>query len=221
MSFTSELKKSANSYLYIFIDNNANMGSAIMKKRTYQINRLKQISSLPFTPSFDECVKIVKDGIVEQYAMHPAQVLDTIYNVAIQTNNSSGVSGFDLNGNYVKTDFGSISDPKNYNPMTNKPYTSVNEVAFKKVDSTTGTTVQPKGTFWADCASVIEWIVTLFNSLGITHGQNLENTIPDGTEWTGSNLGNSEAGIGTYLPIVAGAAIVYYLFTNTGDKKTS
>lgn len=223
MSFTSDLQKSANSYLYIFIDQRANMGSAIMKKRTYQINRLKQISSLPFTPSFDECVKIVKDGIVEQYGKHPAQILEDIYNVAVQTSpiRSSGVSGFDLNGNYVKSDWGSIYDPSKYNPMTNAPYKSVNEMSFATKDLTTGTLVKPKSTFWKDCASVIEWIVSLFNQLDITHGQTLENTIPDGNEWTDGNLGINNAGIGTYLPIVAGAAIVYYLFTNTGDKKTT
>jgi hypothetical protein len=141
--------------------------------------------------------------------------------VAIQTSLDYKVSGFDLNGNYVKSDWGSIYDPSKYNPMTNAPYKSVNEMSFATKDVTTGTTVQPTATFWSTCKSVIEWIVSLYNSLGIKHGQTLENTVPDGNEWTNLNSGNSEAGIGTYLPIVAGAAIVYYLFTNTGDKKTT
>jgi pyruvate/oxaloacetate carboxyltransferase len=187
MSLTTDLKKGAGAYLYIFIAHDANMGNAIMTKRTNQIINLQAISHLPTAPSFDELVAIVRDGIVERYGMTPNDVLSKIYNLAIKP--KVGAINPDLEGLEIDT-----------------------------TDTTTGT--KAKTNFWGDVASVVEWIVKILASLGVVNSKSKDETTPLSNDWgnipTDSNM--TSAGIGTYLPYVFGAAIVYTLFTN-GTKK--
>lgn len=187
------LKKSANAFLYIFIAADANLGNAIMTKRKNQMFWLKLISDVDWAYNWDEVVAIVRQGIIDRYGMEPAEVLQKIYNVA--TTPAVGSS---------------ISDA-----ATKKATADLNILA---TDPTTGTKANKN--IWTDIAGVIEWIIKIFNSLGITKGASSTETVPTSGDWgsipTDSNI--SSAGMGTYLPYVFGAAIVYTLFTN-GTKK--
>jgi len=195
MSFTTDLKKGAGAYLYIFIAHDANMGDAIMTKRNNQILNLQAISHLPGTPDFNQLVEIVRDGIVERYGMQPNEVLSKIYHLA-------------------------TTAPAVGSPETDAAKAkALSEMTVIANDTTTGT--KTKTNFWGDVASVIEWIVKILTSLGITNSKPKEETTPISTDWgtipTDNNI--SSAGMGTYLPYIFGAAIVYTLFTN-GTKKS-
>ena len=215
MAFSEDFKKGANNYLYIFISPTAKMNSAIMNRRANQIARLRQIAAIPLTPSFDQLITLARDGIREQYGAEPEAVLSHIYATAYHLKYGSSVGAtFDANGNYLPTPDGKISATANYNPMTGKAYTSLNEVAFNKVSS--GTVVKADKTFWQDVSGVIEWIVKVFNSLGITNGPKDNVTFPTTSGWSesvNSNYGSSSASMGSTLTYVAAGAIVLFLAT--------
>jgi len=188
MSLTTDLKKGAGAYLYIFIAHDANMGDAIMTKRANQITNLNAMAKLPTAPNFNQLVEIVRAGIIERYGMTPYDMLSKIYNVA--TTSRVGATNPELE-----------------------------ELEVTTTDTDTGT--KSKTNFWGDVASVIEWIVKILTSLGITNSKPKEETTPIATDFydipTDNNL--NSAGMGTYIPYIVGAAIVYTLFAN-GTKKT-
>jgi len=217
MAFETDFKKGANNYLYIFISPTAKMDKAIMTRRANQIARLRQIASIPLLPSFNKLITLARDGIREQYGAEPEAVLSHIYSTAYHLKYGSAIGAtFDANGNYLPTPTGTISATANYNPMTGKAYTSINEVAFNKLDAG-GKVVKADRTFWQDVGGVVEWIVKIFNSLGITSGPKDSVTIPSGTGWAESvnyDTGSS-AGMGSTLTYVAAGGILLFLMTKT------
>lgn len=217
MAFETDFKKGANNYLYIFISPTAKMDKEIMTRRANQIARLRQIAAIPFTPSFDELITLARQGIRELYGAEPEAVLSHIYSTAYHLKYGSAIGAtFDANGNYLPTPTGTISATANYNPMTGKAYTSLNEVAFNKLDSN-GTVVKADKTFWQDVSGVIEWIVKIFNSLGITSGPKDNVTYPTTSGWANSvnDYTGSSASMGSTLGYVAAGAIVLFLATKT------
>ncbi|MEI7504107.1 MAG: hypothetical protein WCJ61_12570 [Paludibacter sp.] len=195
MSFSTDFKKGAGAYLYIFIAHDANMGDAIMTKRANQIINLDAISKLPGTPNFNQLVEIVRAGIIERYGMTPNEVLSKIYHLA-------------------------TTSPAVGSPETDAAKAkALAEMTVLANDSTTG--AKKETNFWDDVKSIIEWIIQQLNALGIVKAKSKEETTPISTDWgkipTDSNI--SSAGMGTYLPYIFGAAIVYTLFTN-GTKKS-
>lgn len=71
-----------------------------------------------------------------------------------------------------------------------------------------------KTNIWSDIASVIEWLVQLVQSLGITSKRETwTSSTPDYNDWNGEYKSN--AGITGALPYVVGGVIIYYLFTKT------
>lgn len=219
MAFDTDFKKSANNYLYIFISPTAKMDKAIMTRRANQIARLRQIAAIPLMPGLAKLIALTREGIREQYGAEPEAVLDHIFGVAYSLHYGHGIGAtFDTNGNYLPTPTGTIKATENYNPMTGKPYTSLNEVAFNKVASN-GTVVKADRTFWSDVSSVVEWIVKIFNSLGITSGPKDSATFPTSDGWTKTVIDNgymsSSASMGSTLTYVAAGGILLFLMTKT------
>lgn len=208
MSFTSDLKKSANAYLYIFIAPDANLGKTIMAKRTKQMNDVIAISKIPFTPSLDELFTIIRQGIQEKYNRSPEQVLSILYY------SNASVSGI---GAAQSIHF----DGTNWVDSTTGKVLSEGEQVLASKEAQDNESGAQKSTFWTDCASVITWIINLLKSLGLTKNSESAGTyVPEKTDWSNIN-GSSNANFGTYLPYVVVAGIIVTALMGTDNKKKS
>lgn len=184
--FSASLKKVAHWFLYIFIAADAELPAAIMSKRKRQIDWLKKLDKWNTYYNFNQLVQIVSEGIQERYKKTPAEVLQLMYNT-VTTVPNSGVG------------------------------TAENIVSAVGVENLKNLAVEANGqktNIWSDIASVIEWLVQLVQSLGITSKRDTwTSSTPDYKDWSGEYKSN--AGIGSALPYVVGGVIIYYLFTKT------
>lgn len=80
--FADILKACSNWFLYIFIEENAPLNSAIMKKRQMQISWLKMLDAINPVYSYANLYNIVYDGIVQKYGKKPSEVLTLLYQTA-------------------------------------------------------------------------------------------------------------------------------------------
>lgn len=193
--FSNTLKKCANWFLYIFISSSANLPAAIMRKRRNQINWLKTLDRLNGYYNFAELVKIVESGIVERYGKKPDEVLQLIYNTA---------SGAAKVGS-------AILDAETAKATAN--------LQIMATDTTTGQ--KSNANLWQDIATVIAWLTELFKTLGIGNKTtSISTSTPTADDWANVNDMQSEAGIGTYLPWIVGAAVVATLMTSGKKQKT-
>lgn len=238
----NDLKNSGQTFLYVFISPSAKLPADIMQKRIAQLEQLSEMYSKDQTYTPSEMIDIIRQGIVEQYGQQPEDLLQVIFNVAVWTNKQliKGVGDLPVDYTLMSDQYGNIVDysgkvlvfnpepdtkvdftfdPKTYiNSETNKPFQSVDEVAFKN-DSTS----QPS-TFWKDVQSVIDWIVGLLNKLGIgVNSSKVSNYSPKANDWSKVTQASLGGGLTDYLPIIIGAGLIIYIASNaiTSKPKTS
>lgn len=194
--FSNLLKSCANWFLYIFIAPDAELSKKIMDKRKRQIELLVKIDKWNTYYNYNELVSIIRDGIIERYGMRPDQLLQQMYNTV--TSKVGTLPGVKVTGG------------ANLPNITADGVAKLNNLAVK---TTSGQTVN----VWKDIASVIEWLVELVKSLGLG-SKNSEYTgyTPRAEDW---DEPKKEASMSDSLPYVLGGVILYYLFTNTNDKK--
>lgn len=208
MSIYNDLKNSGQGFIYVFIAPDANLNKTIMTKRAEQLARLREMYAKDNSYTPDQMIKILRDGIWQKYKRTPEQILSILF-----YNNGSRVSG-------VGEIEGSHFDGTNWVDDKSNEILAESE----SVLATQNASGQVTSTFWTDVASIIEWIVGLLGKLGITTNTGkVSGSMPNSTDWANLNPGGglSQAGMGDILPYAAGAAIVYYLITQTKEKKST
>ena len=201
----NDLKNSGQAFVYVFIDPKANLNNEIMTKRVQQLARLNEMYQADKTYTPAQMINIIREGIQAKYNRTPEQILSILY-----YNYGTKVNG-------IGTITGSHFDGKNWVSDTTGEVLAESDAVLATKDASGKTT----STFWTDVASVVTWIVGIFQTLGITKpASTVSAYIPGQTDWKNLNTGSSlsSAGIGDYLPYVAGAAILYYLVTMPGKK---
>ena len=200
------IKKIAPFFLYIFIPSDANLGSKIMGKRKKQIDLLAAIEKVDITRNMDKYISLIRAGIVEKYKLQPEQVLSVMY-VAVNRPSVNGIgnpgdSYFD-GCDWVDETTGAALPPEQQMACT--------ELAEDiEADSTPGRT----STFISDFKEIVDWIVELLNTLGITKPRtDLYNGTPNTLDWKNDSI--NEAGLSGSLPYVIGAGLIYYLYSKT------
>ena len=210
---SSSLKNSANWFLYIFIDENANLPTEIMDKRKNQLWWLHFIADVDIWYSFQNLVSFVEQGITERYGMPPNEVLQKIYDIAKSATTTS-VHG-------VGDTPTALTTPTVTVPVTGgttleqQTAAATAKLELLTKNPTTGTTKTTN--IWTDIASVIEWIVKLISAIGGKKTPNYATTTATAADWAKIN-NTSTSSIGDYIPYVVGAAIVYTLITSTPKK---
>ncbi|MGC3979042.1 MAG: hypothetical protein QM751_12950 [Paludibacteraceae bacterium] len=196
------LQKGAINFLYIFVDANAKGLSAdIMRKRTEQINKLKEVYQKNPGYTFQELVNFVQYGIVARYNKTPAQLLQTIYEAAV----------------IQPASVGNVTDPT----VVEK---DSQEAAAQRVEALTANVTDSgkttKKSFWQDAKSVIEWIVALFVKL---FGRNDNVTYnPVTGDWTHSNSPTYTSGTSSasgWIPAIVAGGILFTLYSSSKGKK--
>jgi len=231
MSIYNDLYNSGQSFLYVFISPKAQLTTSIMNKRVQQIARLNEMyaADKKYTPA--QMIEILRAGIQAKYGKSPELILQIIFDNAVRIDTKIGAvpltsaaltfdaetnQWYDGSGNAYILDKAGAVVTKNgkTTDLTIETPATLDDV---KVGKSSG------GTFWDDVASVIEWIVGIFKTLGITKDTaTVSASSPVTTDWAklSANSSISSAGIGDYLPYIIGASIVYYLYTGTGKKST-
>lgn len=234
----NDLKNSGQTFLYVFISPKAKLPTDIMQKRADQLAQLSEMYSKDQTYTPTEMIDIIRQGIVETYGQQPEDLLQVIFNVAVWTNKQSvkGIGDTPVDYNLMTDQYGNIVDlsgkvlvfnsepntkvdfafdTKTYiNTETNKPFQSVDEVAFKNT-----TTNQPS-TFWKDVQGVIDWIVGLLNKLGIgINSSKVSKYSPTSTDWAKVNSASIGSGLTDYLPVILGAGMIIYIASSALGSK--
>src|ERR1035437_5277793 len=232
----NDLHNSGQAFLYVFVSPKAILNSDIMTKRAQRLGHLNEMYARDQTYTPVQMIQILRDGITSKYGKSPELILQIIFDNAVNIDSRPAVKGIG-----ATTDTGVLtfdSESNQYYDGSGNAYLldSAGNVASKngqstdlKIDSPAtlddvkvGTSAQPS--FWDDVASVIDWIVGIFQKLGITKTTTTIATyVPGTSDWTKLNTSSSmrSAGIGDYLPYVIGAGIVYTLITGTGKKSKS
>lgn len=190
--FSNLLGRVGGWFLYIFIDPKADLPKNIMNKRKNQLNWLKRIDKLNPVYNLNQLIEIVRKGIIKRYSKEPSEILQTIYNTAI----NSGIGSVEVDNIMIEVnrDMSELADWKTYE----------NKIVPAK----------EKSNFWKDVLDIVVFIGKLFTSIGSAF--NGYQYTPSSYDW--HNVGNysrKESSAGAIIPIVAGGAIIYYLFTNT------
>ena len=218
-------------FLYVFVDVKANLPKEILDKRANQIWWLQQIDTFNLVYNYDQLLDLVRDGIIRKYGKRPEMVLQIIYDNAVRINKTSVGTGLDasaltfdpeVNQWYDGSGNAYILDKNNNVVSKNGQYTDLTIESPATLDDVTvipATASGTKGTFWADCASVIEWLVKLLKSIGIVNNNtgSLGTQSPNTLDWSKVNS-TSTAGFSGALPIVIGLGIAYSLYTSTKKK---
>jgi len=237
-SIYNDLRNSGQAFLYVFISPKANLNADIMDKRAQQLAKLSEMYAKDATYTPDEMIQIIRDGIVTKYGKQPELILQIIFDNAINIINhsvsgigdgpvlDSGVLTFDAESNQYYDGSGNafildsagkvVSKNGQYDDLKIESPVNLDTINVAPVTSTTA----PKSTFWKDVQSVIDWIVGLLAKIGIVNNKSKVTAYtPNSTDWSKLNTSSTlQSSIGSYLPYIAGAAIVYYLVTETGGK---
>lgn len=210
--FKDTLKKVSMWFIYIFIDPSAQLPAAIMRKRKNQMYWLSKIDKFNTYYNFNQMVDIIREGIRDKYKLTPAQVLTVMYHIG----SNYTIAGI---GEATPTYTGAHFDGTNWvddatgTIFNDEQYAAANEMAAK-METTSGTS----STFWSDLKEVIEWIVSLLNSLGLkVRSSSLSTDTADISDW-GSD-GTTSASLTQALPYVVGGAILFTLLSGKPKKK--
>jgi len=197
-------------FLYIFVDPSVD-NKTILKKRNKQIELLKKIDKWNWIYNYNQLVSIVHEGIVRRYVKTPAQVLDTIYKKSVGI---SGISGLEDLTIEVLAEPEEIKKLPTYKDSAGNIYdSSTNQIIQDK----NGNIIKQNKNFWKDLGSVIEWLVNILKSLGLSFNDSTIKPAP--ADWSPYTTGQkSEANIAGALPFVVGGVLLYYLFSTVGKK---
>ena len=198
-------------FLYIFIDPSVN-NKTLLNKRNKQIELLKRFDKLSLIYNYNQLVNIVYDGIVRRYGRTPAQVLDMIYKKSVGI---SGISGLEDLTIEVLAEPEEIKKLPTYKDSAGNVYdSSTNQIIQDK----SGNVIKQNKNFWKDLGSVIEWLVNILKSLGLSLNDSTIKPAP--ADWSYyTDTKKTESNIAGALPIVVGGVLLYYLFSKTGKKK--
>lgn len=202
--FSDLLKKCANWFLYIFIDESAELPARIMNKRRKQLALLNSLDKWNTYYNFNQLVAIISEGIQQKYGLSPVQVLSMIYNIKVAKVAGIGetYTGTYFDGtNWVDGDTGEVL------PDDQQQYAT--ELAQEIQNGT--------GSFWTDFSSVVDWIVELLAKLGI--GAN-RRTYSSGSA-SGGDWDFEDSNSGSFIvPVLAISAIAYYAYKNQSSNNT-
>ena len=199
--FSDTLKNCANWFLYVFIHSSAKMTPAIKLKRDRQIYWLQRLDRFNTYYNYNQLLAIISEGIVQRYGKRPDQVLQLMYDT-ITTNAIGQVNALPTGLNPPAVDMEAINL---------KAVENLNSLAVQDIKSGTSKNV------WTDIASVIEWIVKIFQSLNIvSNDSDISKSTPDPSDFYAyRDKSLSESSMATALPYVVGGVIIYYLFTKS------
>ena len=195
--FSDTLKNCAHWFLYVFIHPSATMTTAIRQKRDRQIYWLNKLDRFNTYYNYNQLLAIISEGIIQQFGKRPDQVLQLMYDTI--TTNAIGLV------NAIPEDSPDALD------NTTKAVDNLNALTI--VDTKTGTSKN----VWTDIASVVEWLVKIFQSLNIVSSdKDIAKSTPDPSDFYAyRDKSLSESSMATALPYVVGGVIIYYLFTKS------
>jgi len=195
--FSDTLKNCAHWFLYVFIHPSANMTTAIRQKRDRQIYWLNKLDRFNTYYNYNQLLAIISEGIIQQFGKRPDQVLQLMYDT-ITTNAIGQV-------NAIPEDSPDALD------NTTKAVDNLNALTI--VDTKSGTSKN----VWTDIASVVEWLVKIFQSLNIVSSdKDIAKSTPNPADFYAYRDNNiSQSSVTAALPYVVGGVIIYYLFTKS------
>lgn len=217
--FADLLKKCSNWFLYIFIPANAKYSSRVMRKRANQISILQFIDKVNLVYNYSELSAIVAKGIKEKYGLTPYQVINSMY--------LDGVTAVSGVGKIVnKGDSVYYKDGQRYEGTifwdsdSGKYLDDKGEMIGVKTD--TLKVLNESGNsedFWKNMNNIVVLIGNLFKSIGLKFDNDSKQNTPSPADWNTNYNYKSESNIGTYLPVIVGGVLLYYLFNQAKKEK--
>ena len=210
--FSDLLKKCSNWFLYIFIPADAKYSARVMRKRENQISILQFIAKINLVYSYADLQRIVTEGIKDKYNLTPYQVINSMY--------LDGVTAVSGVGKIVnKGDSVYYKDGKRYEGTifwdsdSGKYLDDKGEMIGVKTETLKVLNESGKSEdFWKNMNNIVNLIGNLFKAIGLKFDNESKQNTPSPADWNTNYNIKSEAGIGTYLPVIVGGVLLYYLF---------
>lgn len=200
--FSNTLEKCANWFLYIFIDPSAPVSKAILAKRARQIATLHLLDKINGVYNFTELVNFVERGIKTKYGLSPVQVLSVVNQAAKKK--IAGI-GETFTGSHFDGEI--WVDDTTGDPLPEAEQYNATKVANSTID----------GSFWNDISSLIDYIIEMFQKLGIgKKQQDINQGTATVTDWYNQT---NKADMSSSITYVAVALIGYSLWKSTQDRQ--
>ncbi len=217
--FSDLLKKCANWFLYVFIPADAKYSSRVMRKRENQIAILQFIAKVNIVYSYSDLINILNDGIKSKYGLTPYQVINSMYLDGVVA--VSGIGKIVNKGDSVYYKDGEKYEGTIFwDSSSGKYLDDKGEMIGVKTDTLKVLNEAGKSEdFWKNMNNIVTLIGNLFKSIGLSFDSQSRQNTPSPADWNANYNYKSEAGISTYLPVIVGGVILYYLFSQV--KKDS